>query len=547
MPPRSLTDLIHRDARSRAAYAEGAGIYRIVPAGVAAPRSIEDLRLILAATREAELSLIPRGAGSGMAGGNVGDGVLVDLTRLDRGKLVVNPARREAVAAAGVACAALQEEAGRHGLRFPPSPSSWRFATLAGMVATNASGARSFRFGSIRRWVTGLTMLTADGETLALRRGEPADLSVAAVRRFQAVELRLRAAAELVTARFPRVRKNSSGYALDHWLASGDLLDLVVGSEGTLGLVTEVCLRLDRIPPWRGGLRLGLPNDDALGKVLGVLREGDASAIELLDRTFLELVRETVTEGDRRVADAAAVLLVEFEGERSVVESALAAARDGVAPQVGEVETASGPGALDALWRIRHAASPLLARRGEGRRSLQVIEDGCVPPERLPDYLAALRRITAEEGVPAVVFGHAGDGHLHVNLLADTAFPGWTDGISRIYERVSEVVCSLGGTPSGEHGDGRLRASLLERVYGPEVMKLFRLVKQAFDPDGFLNPGVKFPGPEGPLQRLKVGAAAAPIPDDIAAALRDIEREGHYDLPRFELVSSAPVCVGFIP
>jgi FAD/FMN-containing dehydrogenase len=245
----------------------------------------------------------------------------------------------------------------------------------------------------------------------------------------------------------------------------------------------------------------------------------------MLDSTFLELVAR---EGGRVPAlalGADAILLVEFErateaGARGAVGDAVRA----VSAWTSEVETAITPEDAEELWAIRHAASPILARLPETHRSMQVIEDGAVPLSRLADYIRLVRRVTRAHGLGAVIFGHAGDGNIHVNLLVDTTKAGWEVAVTAVLREVSAGTVALGGTLSGEHGDGRLRAGALESVFGPELTALFRDIKTAFDPAGILNPGIKLPGGGAPIARLKVGAAAAVIPDDIALALRDIER-----------------------
>jgi FAD/FMN-containing dehydrogenase len=185
---------------------------------------------------------------------------------------------------------------------------------------------------------------------------------------------------------------------------------------------------------------------------------------------------------------------------------------------------------------LRHAASPILARLPEERRSLQVIEDACLPPERMGDYIRSVRRIAAAHGLPVVIFGHAGDGHVHVNLLPDVTRPGWESAVQALLEEVTESVLRLNGTLSGEHGDGRLRAGLLQRAYGEDIVGLFAQIKRAFDPLGIMNPGVILPDGAAPISRLKVGHEAAAIPSDIASELRRIEREGGYAKWRMELV-----------
>lgn len=529
--------MFRSDPRARAAYAEGAGIYRIVPAAVALPADVDDLRALVRWAAAHGAALVPRGAGSAMAGGNVGDGVIVDLTAMPR-PLAVRPEDRLAHTGAGVTLAELNAEAAAHRLRLPPDPSSGRWATLGGMVATNAAGARSVRYGSVRRWVEGLTLMTADGDAITLQRGTAPRSDVAAVARFERdAAPRLRAAGRLVAERFPHTRKNSAGYALDAWLGSGDLLDLVVGAEGTLGFVTGVTWRLDPVPSCRAGLRVTLPSLDALADAVAALLPAAPSAVELLDRTFLELVG---APGDRAMLDGAmldeAMLLVELERDAAAeLRAAIEGAARGVRPFARAVDTAFSAEAADRLWALRHAASPILASLPEGRRSLQVIEDACVPVPRTGDYVRAVRRAAAARNLAVVLFGHAGDGHIHANLLVETARAGWEDAVASLLDEVSDTVVRLGGTLSGEHGAGRLRAGLLQRAYGDEVMELFGLVKRAFDPEGLLNPGVILPSGEPPLSRLKVGAAAAPLPADIALALRDIERRGGYARRRLEL------------
>ncbi len=366
LPAPAIRGVFRTDYRARAAYAEAAGIYRILPAAVCIPSDTADLCQLVrwAATRK--IPLVPRGAGSGMAGGNVGEGVVVDLTRLPLG-LSVRPEDRGATTSANVTLADLNGAAGRHGLRLPPDPSSGRWATLGGMVSTNASGARSVRYGSVRRWVRAVELVTADAEVVRLRRdAPPAPADVAALCRFEEEAApALRDAAELVSHRFPRTRKNSSGYALDAWLATGDLLDLVIGAEGTLGFVTEIEWLLEPIPTQRAGLRLRLRSLDEIVKVVAALHAAQPSAIELLDRTFLDLVRGQV---DVPLEGVEAVLLVEIEREDAAgLRHAVEAAEESVRDMAVAVDVAFSPRAAERLWALRHAASPILA--GLARRA----------------------------------------------------------------------------------------------------------------------------------------------------------------------------------
>jgi len=506
------------DARVRAAYAEGAGIYRILPAAVAIPENQDDVVALVRQARESKLALIPRGAGSGMPGGNVGNGVIVDLST-GFSDLVVDPRSRRARAGASVTWAEVNDAAKPYGLRLPPDPSSGAFATSGGMVATNAAGPRTVRYGSVRPWIEALEIVGADGEIRTVKRGAGSTEQYALTPDTR----------DLISERFPKTRKNSSGYALNRFAESGDEIDLLVGSEGTLAIVTEVHWRLDPIPPDVAGVALGFGDLESMAEAVPYLVSLKPSALELLDESLLQFVPEAPT--------VACLLLVEFERDtaaaaRGVVGDAVR----GLKQAVTHVETAVNRAGLEQLWRVRREASPALARLPPTQRSLQLIEDGCVPLDALGAYVAGLRAAADRRGIPVAIFGHAGDGHVHVNALADTTRDGWRETLRGLFDDATELLLRLRGVPSGEHGVGRLRAGILERVYGPEVMQLFRDVKRAYDPLSIFNPGVIIPATDwSPVAALKVGAGAAGIPEDIATRLREVERSAAWATPKLEL------------
>jgi FAD/FMN-containing dehydrogenase len=517
----SATPALLNDLRSRAAYAEGAGIYRILPQAVAVPHDLPELQALVRWAAATGTPLVPRGAGSGMAGGAVGSGVVVDLSA-GFGKLELDGKRRTARTGAAVTWAQLDAAVRPLGLRLPPDPSSGAFATCGGMVATNAAGPRSLRYGSVRRWVEGVEMVTADGEVRTVRRGESGGagpwLPTPDTRR-------------LVGERFPKTSKNSSGYALDACLQSRHELDLLIGAEGTLGIVTAVEWRLDPTPPDAAGVALGFADLAALGEAVPFLVSLNPSAVELLDRTLLSFIP------DFPHPTLACLLLVEFEREtaaaaRGVVGDAVR----GLKHLTVHVDTAPDRAGRERLWAVRREASPALARLPATQRSLQVVEDGCVPLEHLAAYIEGLHAAATAHQVPVAIFGHAGDGHVHVNALPDTTRAGWREDLARLLDDVTALLGRLGGTPSGEHGDGRLRAGLLERVFGRDLIGVFGDVKRAYDPRGICNPGVILPAADwAPLADLKVGAGAVAIPADIAARLRDLERNAAWATPKLEL------------
>ncbi|HEY6853934.1 MAG TPA: FAD-binding oxidoreductase, partial [Gemmatimonadales bacterium] len=421
------------DPRLRAAYAEGAGVFRVVPQAVVRPRDAAELASVLRWAGETGTPLVPRGSGSGMPGGNIGHGVIVDCSA-GFGGVAVDATRRVARAGAAATWAQVTDAARPFGLRLPPDPSSGAFATSGGMVMTNAAGPRSVRYGSVRRWVEAIEIVGVDGAVRWIKReggkgnGEGFALDQAARR--------------LIEARFPQTRKNSSGYALDEYARSGDELDLLIGSEGTLACVTAVDWRLDPIPPDQAGVALGFRDLAALGEAVPYLVALNPTAVELLDRTLLSFVEDAggvVTPG------LACLLLVEFERETAAAaRGAVGDAVRGLRHLTAHVETAVDRAGLERLWAVRRLASPALARLPETQRSLQIVEDGCVPLERLGEYITGLRDAAARRDVPVAIFGHAGDGHVHVNALPDTTRPGWTAALRALYDDVAALLLRLG-------------------------------------------------------------------------------------------------------
>lgn len=534
----SFAGIWRDDDRARAAYSEGAGIYRIVPRAVAVPATTAALQAVVRWARAERVPLVPRGAGSAMPGSSVGAGVVVDLSALDGAPIAIEAERYRASTGAAATLGDLAEEARRVGLRMPVDPSSSRWATAGGAVATNAAGPRSLKYGAVRRWVESLDLVTGDGDLVQLTRGQPPPDGALARRLAETVEPALRLARWRVASSFPKVRKNTSGYALDAYLASGDLLDLIVGAEGTLGVVTRVTWRLEPIPRARAGVRAAIRDVRRLAHCVPALVSLEPVSLELLDGTFLRFLGADAVAIPRaaELMDSGALLMIEFEGaSREMLVPELERAVGILRPESLEVLEAADQAETDALWAIRHAASPRLARLGDRRRSLQVIEDGCVPLDRIGDYIVAVRDAATRAGLEVVLFGHAGDGHVHANLLPDVGRPDWLERVRSVYDQVTGTLLTLGGTPSGEHGDGRLRARLVERLFGWEMTRLFHLVKRGFDPEGILNPGVKLAGDGDPLASLKAGAGATPIPADIEAGLRWIEQHAAYSTGRLAL------------
>ena len=441
-----------------------------MPSAVAVPHDADDVAALVAWAYTTSTPLVPRGSGSGMAGGAVGGvggagaGVIVDLSRLDRiGQ--VDPSLRRVSVGPGALRDAVDAHARHHGLCLPVDPSSGAFCTVGGMAATNAAGAHTLRYGAMRQWVMALDCVFDDGSRATIRRGEPPPKDIAAVRRFleRAHDSIAAAAANGSLAR-PGVRKQASGYALAEYARSGELVDLLVGSEGTLAILVGLELALAPVVAATGSALAAFPSLESAAEAAARMREAGASACELLDRTFLDIAASASPLPVP--ANTEAVLLIEAEADDHTAARHSAAMLGRMTRAAGAelVELGLDRKAEEALWSLRHAASPILARLDPALKSMQFIEDGCVPPEHLPAYVRGVRRALDGQGIRGVIFGHAGDANVHVNPLVDVRRPDWRARVRALLDEVAGLTASLGGTLAGEHGDGRLRAPLLPRV-----------------------------------------------------------------------------------
>ncbi|HEY5220374.1 MAG TPA: FAD-binding oxidoreductase, partial [Gemmatimonadaceae bacterium] len=525
--PPGFRGTFRTDDAARAVYGEGAGISRCWPTAVAVPADERDVQTLVGWAHREHIAIVARGSGSGMAGGAVGEGVVVDLSRF-RSIGPVDVAQRTVRVGVGALRGDVDRAARAVGLRFPVDPSSGEFCTVGGMAATNAAGAHTMRHGSMRPWVQAIRCVFDDSSVAEIRRGVPAPREIAAIDRFlrdahDAIARRERATPSLHRG----VYKDSSGYATAAYAASGEFVDLLVGSEGTLALFTELELRLEPVPAASASLLGEFRSLDAAVRAAVEARKIGAGACELLDATFLEVASSggaalPVSPGTE------GVLLVKLEGESARGVGAHARSIEQAFRRIGAagVTLALDPNAERDLWELRHAVSPILSRLDPSLKSMQFIEDGAVPPEHLADYVRGVRAVLERHKVKGVIFGHAGDAHIHVNPLIDVSQPDWRAKLDGILEGVVALTASLGGTLTGEHGDGRLRTPLLTRVWSDAARERFSLVKRCFDPAGILNPGVKVPLPgQRAVKDVKYDPALPALPAAAARALEVVERD----------------------
>lgn len=540
MKPEGFRGVFRDDDLARAVYSEGAGIAQDIPSAVAVPADAADVQTIVRWAEASGRPLIPRGSASGMAGGAVGPGVVVDLSRLQ--KLgAIDRATKAVWAEPGVVCQTVNNAARADGLRFPVDPSSAAFCTIGGMAATNAAGPHSLRFGAMRNWVRSLDCVFSDGSRAVVERGKPAP-KAEPVTRFLAEAPRIEREWNRAAKDHAALRKDSSGYALARYFETGELLDLIVGSEGTLAVAVGVELQLNSLPGATTSLMAAFTSLDDAARGAVLAREAGASACELLDKTFLDLAA-TAAESSAPLrewaASSAAVLLAGIEADDAASAETAALGLRAAFEKAGAkiVEVALTPDSERGVWELRHAASPILSRLG-GVTSMQFIEDGAVPSNRLADYVRGVRAALDGHGITGVIFGHAGDAHVHVNPLVDVTVAGWRETVAGLLNDVVALTASLGGTLAGEHGDGRLRTPLMPRVWSAAAMNAFGEVKRCFDPVMILNPGVKVPlEGQAAIGRIKYDPSLPPLPAAARAALDGVvARRGYADF-RLSLIN----------
>jgi len=480
-----------------------AGPFRAAPPAYLIPADDEELGRLLTWCWDRAIPVIPRGGGTGMPGGNLGGHVIVEPPPPEPCEIAWNDdlalGRPGIVAPAATILGQVADVAREHGGFLPCLPSSSPWCRVGGVVANNAAGARSFRFGAAHAWVEWVEGFHPWGEPFRVGGSLPVP------ERFRALHHAIASRLGSTPSGWPEVRKNSSGYALDRFLDTGDPAQLLVGSEGTLAFLSRIGLRFAPDPPGRGLVLLPAHSPQELTELALGARELGTDTCEMLGRRFLEISGLDRDPGIGRIArEAFAILLIEVSGSDLEVARDIEAVQRLGARTGGRGIAALDPEEVGRLWQLRRAASPMIGREAEqGRISTQFIEDCVVPPHALGTFVEGLDEILREARFDAVIFGHAGDGNLHVNPLVDVESPDWLERVRRVLDEVTSLVGGLGGTLAGEHGDGRLRAPLLSRIYAPPHMEAFRSVKDALDPRGVLNPGTVLPLPDqDPLEGL---------------------------------------------
>ncbi|WP_240756920.1 FAD-binding and (Fe-S)-binding domain-containing protein [Natronorubrum bangense] len=415
----------------------------------------------------------------------------------------------------GVVLDQLNDRLADDGFYFPPDPSTSSTCTIGGMVANDAAGAHSVRHGTTRDNVRSVECVLADGTVSRFEHLEGDRLETVCDRENRLGDLArtLRSIGSDHTSeideRYPDVERNSSGYDLDESVAPDgswlDLSKLIVGSEGTLGVITEVTLELTELPERKAAALVFYDGVIEAAAAVESTLTADPSAVELVDADVLGYARDA-WGFDLVPADAGAALLLEVEGDSVRIEDALETALEAAETNATlGVERARSKEKQETLWKIRKASNPLLNRRPGDEQAPSFIEDAAIPPEQLPEYLERVREILIEYELDASVFGHAGQGVLHVKPFLNLKTERDRERLRAVSEAVHDVVLDLGGCVSGEHGDGRLRSAYLEAMYGETLYAAFCELKRAADPNDVFNPAKVVPDSEGRLAGVEDG------------------------------------------
>ncbi len=530
---RALRGEVRFGAGDRALYASDASNYRQVPIGVVAPRDVDDVLAAVAVCREHGAPILARGAGTSLAGQACNAAVVLDLSRHVRGVVALDPDRRLARVLPGTVLDELQRTAAGHGLAFGPDPATHSRCTLGGMIGNNSCGVHSVAHGRTVDNVESLDLLLSDGTRMEAGPVSEDDLQgpAAAGNREGAVlrslrDLRDRTAVE-VRERFPPIPRRVSGYNLDELLPERGFHvgRALVGSEGTCAVVLGATVRLVPRAPAQSLAILGFPDiATAADRVPEVLAHGPAG-LEAVDDVLLAHVLEGRGHRLEVFPEGRGWLLAEFEGE-SPREAAALAARATRSLGVPH-RLLDRPADQARAWALRESALAATAFVPGRPDAWPGWEDSAVAPERMGGYLRDLSALFERFGYRCSLYGHFGDGCLHVMVPFDLASDRGVEEYRRFVEAAADVVIAHGGSLSGEHGDGQARAELLPRMFGERLVEAFAEFKGIFDPDDLMNPGkVVRPRPLDADLRMGPGFRPASPPVRLAFA-RDGGSIGH--------------------
>jgi FAD/FMN-containing dehydrogenase/Fe-S oxidoreductase len=490
------------DKISRALYSTDASVYLIEPLGVVVAKTREDIIQALAICRNFRCPVTMRGGGTSQAGQAIGAGIQIDTSKYYNRLLEVNAEQMWVRVEPGIVLDELNAQLAPLGLRFAPDISTASRATIGGMMANNSSGARSVLYGKTIDHVIEQTVLLSDGSIAHFReivRNEvPTGDTLEAACYRTVLGLAAEHAAE-IDRRYPKILRRVGGYNLDEFVDPAkpiNLAKMMVGSEGTLGIVLEAKLRLVPLPTAKAVMVISFADLLESLTAAPVIVGHKPSAVEVMDKSILDNTRQNAALDQIRTTfmegDPGATLCVEFYGDRKedlpprlkALEEDLRSRRLGYA-----YHSETEPAAQAKIWSLREAALGLSMAMKEDAKSISFVEDTAVAPEKLRDFIDQFLQIVRSHGTTAGVYAHASVGCLHVRPVVNLKTEEGVRRFEAIAQDVADLVLQFGGALSGEHGDGLVRSPFMRQMFGPVLYEAFREIKRTFDPHGILNPG----------------------------------------------------------
>ena len=495
---------------ARKYFSTDGSVFTVTPSVIAYPRNENDVRKIARFTwqlaeRGRVIPITARGKGSDQAGAALGTGIMVAFPAHMKKILELDSKSGNVVIEPGIVYGQLQQTLHTHGRFLPPYPSSIDFSTLGGAIANNAAGEKTVKYGSTRDYVKSLRVVLANGEVIETKRLSKRELSKKmGLSSFEGEIYRnldklIEDNKEIIKQIDLAVTKNSAGYDIVDVKQKNtfDLTPLIVGSQGTLGIVSEATLKTE---PYNSHTTLIAAFFDDLGAaenaVLDLRKLPEIpSALEMVDENLLNFLDEHYPNQLKGIVNKPfhkLVLLVEFDNHNDRTRKKLTKKAIKILSKYGaEYQMETKPEEKERLWKIRHSAAAAITHTDGNKKALPIVEDGIVPLNRFKEYIDGVYKIFENHKLKIALWGHAGNANLHMQPFLDLSQIGDRQKVFKIIDEYYNLVISLGGSTSGEHSDGRLRAPYLPKLYGEQVYELFRKVKAIFDPYGTLNPGVK--------------------------------------------------------
>ncbi len=484
-------------------------VFQVTPQMVVYPRSTDDIRKIARfswqlAQRGKSVPITARGAGSDQSGGALGDGIILALSAHLNKLLELDTKKNMARVQPGINYRNFQDTIKTHGRFLPPYPSSIDYCTIGGAVANNAAGERTVKYGATRDFIRGVQVVLANGELIQTSRlskrelNQKKGLSTFEGEIYRQLDGLLVDNQELIAQSQKDVSKNSAGYdLLDVRRSDGsfDLTPLIVGSQGTLGIVSEIDVTIVANNMNRSLVVAGFSKiDDASSVVADILKLKPAT-VEMVDRHLLEFIERHYPNQLKGLLEAPfpeILLLIEFDDLSGSVQSKKVKKLLKILKRVTEdYQVTTDYDERDELWKIRHSAAAVVAHAEGTKKALPIVEDGIVPQENFTLFITKIYELFKKHNLEVAVWGHAGNANLHLQPFLDLSLTGDRQKVFKIMDEYYKMVIDLGGSTAAEHNDGRLRAPYLVELYGEEMYKLFEATKKIFDPHNIMNPGVK--------------------------------------------------------